>query len=93
MKMRHKVHTADLSMTSQARDHERNTDCAAQISDEVADTGNLVVVSLSRADVRERTYRDKGQRQPDDLADVHPNHGLEVDIWRNVHHPELADRG
>ena len=30
MKVRHKVDTADLSMTRQVRDEERDSDCAAQ---------------------------------------------------------------
>src|SRR5271166_2540758 len=90
--MRNEIDATDLLMTCQVGDEKRDSDCAAQISHEVADARDLVIVLLAHANVRKRADGNKDQRNAHDLENPHPDDSAEVNVERNAHHPEHAYR-
>lgn len=92
MEMSDEIDATDLLMARQVGDKKRNPDCAAQISYEVADTRDLVIVLLAHTDVRKRADGNKDQGNADDLENPHPDYSAEVNVERDAHHPEHAHR-
>src|SRR5260370_6991711 len=76
VEMRHEIDAADLAMTRKVRNQKRCADRTAQVANEVADAGDLIVVLLAHANVGERADRGEDRGQSTHPKDPHPPSAL-----------------